>query len=236
MNDTEVSKTISQMVMFIKQEAEEKAAEIGVSAEEEFNITKLQLLEAEKAKIRKEFERREGTIEVKKKVEYSKQLNESRLKVLQAREDAVQTLLHEAFSALAALSKDQAAYKRLLTDLLVQALYKLQEPRALVRCRQADVQLVQDAMGAAQAKFKQEFGKPAPDMELDTAHPLPPPPRAGTHTHDDEFQSCCGGVVVTSADGKIVCSNTLDDRLRITYSQNLPDIRTVLFGAPQLAY
>lgn len=53
-------------------------------------------------------------------VEYSKQLNESRIKVLQAREDAVQTLLHEAFSALAALSKDQAAYKRLLTDLLVQ--------------------------------------------------------------------------------------------------------------------
>lgn len=145
----QVSKTISQMVMFIKQEAEEKAAEIAVSAEEEFNITKLQvgaalrvlarcapccccwvrgcraaavrkgpglagcggaqptglrgpappapppglpppappnphtppppgpcpcpcptvqLLEAEKARIRKEFERREGTIEVKKKV------------------------------------------------------------------------------------------------------------------------------------------------------------------------
>ena len=31
------------MVMFIKQEAEEKAAEIAVSAEEEFNITKLQV-------------------------------------------------------------------------------------------------------------------------------------------------------------------------------------------------
>lgn len=39
----QVSKTISQMVMFIRQEAEEKAAEIGVSAEEEFNITKLQV-------------------------------------------------------------------------------------------------------------------------------------------------------------------------------------------------
>jgi V-type H+-transporting ATPase subunit E len=120
MNDTEVSKTISQMVMFIKQEAEEKAAEIAVSAEEEFNITKLQLLEAEKARVRKEFERREAAIEVKKKVEYSKQLNESRIKVLQAREDAVQTVLHEAFSALAALSNDQAKYKSLLTDLLVQ--------------------------------------------------------------------------------------------------------------------
>ena len=53
---------------FIKQEAEEKAAEIAVAAEEEFNITRLQLLEAEKARVRREFERREGTIEVKKKV------------------------------------------------------------------------------------------------------------------------------------------------------------------------
>ena len=39
-----------------------------MSAEEEFNITKLQLLEAEKARVRREYERREGQIEVKKKV------------------------------------------------------------------------------------------------------------------------------------------------------------------------
>ena len=56
---------------FIKQEAEEKAAEIAVAAEEEFNITRLQLLEAEKARVRREFERREGTIEVKKKVRWA---------------------------------------------------------------------------------------------------------------------------------------------------------------------
>jgi hypothetical protein len=53
-------------------------------------------------------------------VEFSKQLNESRIKVLQAREEAVQKLLDEAFAAMAALSTDKAAYKRLLTDLLVQ--------------------------------------------------------------------------------------------------------------------
>lgn len=41
----------------------------------------------------------------------------------------------------------------------------------------------------------------------------------------------CGGVVVSSADGKIVCSNTLDDRLRITYGANLPAVRALLFGS-----
>ena len=48
---------------------------------QEFNIEKLHLLEAEKSKIRKDFERRESQIEVKKKIEFSKQLNASRIKV-----------------------------------------------------------------------------------------------------------------------------------------------------------
>jgi len=68
MNDAEVSKQILQMVQFIKQEAEEKASEIAVAAEEEFNIEKLQIVEAEKQKIRKEYERKEGLVDVKKKM------------------------------------------------------------------------------------------------------------------------------------------------------------------------
>ena len=40
-----------------------------------------------------------------------------------------------------------------------------------------------------------------------------------------------GGVLAASANGLIVCSNTLDERLRIVYQQTLPDIRTALFGA-----
>jgi hypothetical protein len=39
-----------------------------------------------------------------------------------------------------------------------------------------------------------------------------------------------GGVVVTSADGRIVCSNTLDHRVHIAYEANLPDVRGKLFG------
>ncbi|KAF5826335.1 ATP synthase subunit-domain-containing protein [Dunaliella salina] len=90
MNEMEVERQIENMCRFIKQEAEEKANEIQVSAEEEFNLEKLQLLEQEKSKIRREYERREAQAEVKKKIEYSKQLNEQRIKVLVARENAIQ--------------------------------------------------------------------------------------------------------------------------------------------------
>ena len=43
-------------------------AKMSLHAAQEFNIEKLQLLEAEKAKIRKDYERREGQIDVKKKM------------------------------------------------------------------------------------------------------------------------------------------------------------------------
>lgn len=39
-----------------------------------------------------------------------------------------------------------------------------------------------------------------------------------------------GGIVLTSADGRIVCANTLDDRVAISYEANLPEIRAQLFG------
>lgn len=47
---------------------------------------------------------------------------------------------------------------------------------------------------------------------------------------DEERDTCAGGISVASANGKIVCSNTLDDRLRIAFAANLPEFRAALFG------
>merc|ERR1712174_43536 len=78
MNDSEINSQISQMVQFIHQEAAEKAAEIRLKANEEFNIEKLRMVEAEKAKIRAEYERKEKQVEVQKRIEQSNTL-QSRL-------------------------------------------------------------------------------------------------------------------------------------------------------------
>ncbi|KAG6499490.1 hypothetical protein ZIOFF_039279 [Zingiber officinale] len=120
MNDADVSKQIQQMVRFIRQEAEEKANEISVAAEEEFNIEKLQLVEAEKKKIRQEYERKEKQVEIRKKIEYSMQLNASRLKVLQAQDDLVISMKEAAAKELLLVNKIQDSYEKLLQDLIVQ--------------------------------------------------------------------------------------------------------------------
>eukprot|EP01024_Parvocaulis_polyphysoides_P059241 TRINITY_DN63_c0_g1_i3.p1 TRINITY_DN63_c0_g1~~TRINITY_DN63_c0_g1_i3.p1 ORF type:complete len:228 (+),score=50.28 TRINITY_DN63_c0_g1_i3:209-892(+) len=226
MNDLEVQKQIEQMVQFIKQEAEEKANEINVSAEEEFNLEKLQMLEKEKQRIRAEFERREAQIEVQRKIQFSKKLNGQRLEVLKARQVALKDITKEVKVKLMEMTRNTATYKALIVDLLAQAMQRLGDRKQIVKCRQADTSIVQGCLQLAQAKFKSQYNAVAPELTVDTSDFLPPAPK---DLDDEETPSCVGGIAVTSLDGRIVCSNTLDDRLEISYSQNLPTVRSLLF-------
>ncbi|KMZ57919.1 V-type proton ATPase subunit E1 [Zostera marina] len=226
MNDADVSKQIQQMVMFIKQEAEEKANEISVSAEEEFNIEKLQLVEAEKRKVRSEYERKEKQVDVKRKIEYSMQLNASRLKVLQAQDDLVSSMKEAAGEKLLNISDNPNSYKFLLKDLIVQSLLRLKEPSVLLRCRKVDSALVQSVLEEAKMEYAKKANVRNPNVIVDDRVFLPPPPaQYGDHVH-----YCSGGVVLASQDGKIVCENTLDARLDVVFRQKLPEIRKRLVG------
>lgn len=61
MNDIEVQKQIRQMISFIEQEAQEKAAEIDTKAEEEFNIEKSRLVQQQRVKIMEFYEKKRKT-------------------------------------------------------------------------------------------------------------------------------------------------------------------------------
>lgn len=226
MNSDEVDSQIDHMVEFIMEEAREKAREIEDAANEEFNLEKLQLLENEKAAIRKEFERKEGQAEVQKKIAYSKYVNEMRLKVLTAREQAVQEVFNAARVKLGMVARS-AQYRDLVLSLMVQGLKKLQEPKVFVKCREVDKTLVQSLIDEAKKKYALQYGGTVPELKLNDKQFLNPAP---TTENDDPGLTCLGGVVLTSADGRTTLRNTLDDRLSIAYQANLPTIRVKLFG------
>lgn len=52
--------------------------------------------------------------------EYSKTLNEARLKVLAARDAAIQTVVKEARAKVREVAKNPNAYRKIMQDLLVQ--------------------------------------------------------------------------------------------------------------------
>merc|ERR1712113_1162927 len=99
-----INHQILQMVQFIHQEAQEKAQEIRLKANEEFNIEKLRMVEAEKAKIRADYERKEKQVEVQKRIEQSNTVRLGRLEELKKRDEEMQKVLAEAAKQLPPLA------------------------------------------------------------------------------------------------------------------------------------
>lgn len=223
MNERDVTKQIENMVSFILQEAKEKAAETMLKAEEEFNIAKLQAVQAERQRIDTEFERKKKQVEIQKRIAHSNEVNASRLRILKAREEVTTSVYDDALKQLAEVSKG-ANYKELLADLMAQGFVSLSEEKVLIRCRKADEDLVKGSLPAAIKTYKDKTGCTVA-ATIDSANPLPPAPGGG-----NEGASCCGGVEILTTDGKIKCSNTLDQRLSICFTQQLPQVKKQLFG------
>jgi len=222
----DVQKQLKQMCSFILKEANEKAQEIAVKAEEEFNIEKQRLIQEAKVKIRKDYEKKEKQVEVQKNIDYSTELNQARLQVLKAREEALNRTLTDAFKRLSKIS-NSPNYKNLLVDLIVQALLKIDEPKVFVICREIDHTLVASVVGEAKSKYQQISGRTV-ELSVDPTNRLSPAPVEGSSA-----PSCSGGIMLSTAEGKIICSNTLEQRLSMIYEQQLPRIRSMMFGASE---
>ncbi|KAL6627174.1 hypothetical protein ACP70R_030900 [Stipagrostis hirtigluma subsp. patula] len=225
MDDVDVSRQLKQMTDFIRQEAVEKAVEIEAATAEEFQIEKLQLVEAEKKKIRQEYDRKEKQVGIKKKIDYSMQLNASRIKVLQAQDDLVTNMMEAARKELLYISQDHQTYKSLLKILIVQSLMRLKEPAVVLRCRKEDLELVDSVLESAINEYAKKANVYPPEVVVDRQVYLPSAP---SH-YQAHGISCSGGVVLASRDGKIVCENTLDARLQVVFRKKLPEIRRSLF-------
>ncbi|KAI8370724.1 ATPase, V1/A1 complex, subunit E [Radiomyces spectabilis] len=214
LNDDEVFNEMKKMVAFIKQEALEKAREIKVKADEEFNIEKAKIVRQESLNIEAVFERKIKQAEVQKRIAQSNHINKARLRILQQRQQGLDDLFEETNSRIHEIHKDEEKYATLLENLLLQGAYTLMEPEMAVTCREADVDNVRFAAEAVSQKYEQTLGQPV------------------TITVNEDYlpASSAGGVIVTGLNGKIVVDNTLEARLNIVKEEMLPQVRVILFG------
>jgi len=224
MNPEQVKKQLQNMAAFIMKEAREKVTEINDRAEEEFSIEKSRLVQAEKQKIKADYEKKRKQLEVRNKIVYSNKLNQARLRKLKAREDITLALKDETKERLVVLSKPGPEYQALLKNLIIQGLLKLTEPKVVVRHRKEDTNLVQAVVEEAAQEYARRTGKQV-DLSLDTKAFLPPAPVHGSHA-----VSCSGGVLLSAQDDRIICDNTLDQRLNLAFDAKIPDIRFKLFA------
>jgi len=222
MNPEQVKKQLANMEAFIMKEAREKVNELNARAEEEYTIEKARLVQGEKQKIKKEYERKKKQVEVKNKITFSNKLNQARLRTLKAREDIVLGLRDEAKERLSQISRPGPEYQALLKNLIVQGLVKLSEPQVAVRVREEDKAEVQAVLSAAAKEYQSRTSKTV-ELSIDR-HYLPPGPSKGGFG-----LTCAGGVLLSAQDEKIVCDNTLDQRLSLAFDSLLPEIRRTIF-------
>jgi V-type H+-transporting ATPase subunit E len=221
MDQTAVNKQIKQMVEFIKQEANEKAHEILIKAEEEFNIEKLRLVEQEKVKVKTEYDRKHKQIEIKRRIAFSNEVNASRLKVLTARDEVLSSVKAVVTNELAKIGDpSNSAYKDLMLKLCIQGLIRLGEDKVIMRVRQSDVSVAQGIIKDAASQYKSTTGKTV-DITMDKEY-LP--------KKDDAAAPCAGGCKLFNHDLQIAVDNTLNGRLDVVLTQKLPDIKVGLFG------
>ena len=145
------------MIEFMQQEAAEKVEEIDIKAEEEFNIDKNRFITQEYFKIDENYAKKEKQIDLRRRIEHSKLVNEHRLTILTAKDDYVQFLKEEAKKQFIILTEDRAKYILILSNLLTQGLFILMENEVTIRCRQEDYGLVQRLIPDAIRKYKQQF-------------------------------------------------------------------------------
>jgi len=97
--------------------------------------------------------------------------------------------------------------------------------KVFVICREIDHSLVASVIGEAKGKYEKIVGRTV-DLTVDPSIRLSPAPVEGSTA-----PSCSGGIMLSTAEGKIICSNTLEQRLSMVYEQQLPSVRTMMFGA-----
>ncbi|KAJ2746549.1 V-ATPase V1 sector subunit E [Coemansia sp. BCRC 34301] len=215
MNDEEVFSEMNKMVAFIRQEALEKAREIKVKADEEFNIEKAKLVRQESINVEEQFQRKVKQAEVKQRILTSTLINKSRLQVLQARQEMLDSVFSDAQEAMKGIPQDEGKYLKLLVDLCVQAFVQLNDETVNVRGRKVDMALIKRATEQAVALYKEKTGK-AVRATVVEASPLP--------------DTVLGGVRVSALNDRISVDNTLQARLDLSSDRMLPQLRNILFG------
>jgi V-type H+-transporting ATPase subunit E len=107
------------------------------------------------------------------------------------------------------------------------------EPEVFIRCRESDADLVESVVDLAVKDYQEIMAK-----EVSYLHGKKPPinlvfdksrflPEYKENTAD--VNSCIGGILAHCKKGRIVCSNTFNERLILCYGEAIPDIRKILF-------
>ena len=222
------------MIEFIRTQGRERVNQINQQMETDFTVQSEKMIQSEKKRLQDQMMKDLQIAERDLKIEKSKKANKERITRMKRTNELVESLQSQAGHAMAQrLTNNRDDYANLLKNLLVQGLIKLIEPKITLRCRQSDVDVLSGVIDDAVAEYKQSMLSQVAALEgkddipcvviVDDNNFLP------EYNAQDPTNSCLGGFVMYARKNRIVCSQTLDDRLAMTFQQSIPAMRATLF-------
>lgn len=206
------------MKAFIEKEAQEKAREIKLKADEEYEIEKASIVRSETAAIDASYEQKFKKASLAQQITKSTIGNKTRLRILATKDEVLSEIFDAAKDKLSSISSNKAEYKPAFTGLIEEGLLALLEDEVILKVRQEDLALAKDVVEQAASNFEATAKKPV-KITIDET--------------DFLSKTCAGGVIVTNNTGKIEVNNTLDERLNLLSQEALPALRLELFGMSQ---
>lgn len=121
----------------------------------------------------------------------------------------------------------------MLEDLLVQGLIKMMEGNLYVRCRQDDVAIIEEVKPSAIKTYRELIIKEVKRFEGMNANDIPCniiiDKTYLESVEVNETGGIIGGFKLYGKKGRIVCSQTIDDRIDLCFQAAIPAIRHMLF-------
>ncbi|KAI8872149.1 ATPase, V1/A1 complex, subunit E [Ramicandelaber brevisporus] len=229
LSDDQVASEMNKMIAFIKQEAVEKAREIRVKADEEYNMELGKLVRSESVAIDNAFSRKVKQVDVQRRIEHSNLVNRAKLQVLVRRQELLDQLFGDAHKQLQTISTQKPeVYEEAVKGLLQQGLLQMLESHVTVVCRPQDVALLRKIVdgGDIQAEYSKATGGRVVNIYIESAD-------GGAVTKNDQAaagKDTAGGLVLLAQNGRVRINNTLGARLDLFSESALPAVRNALFG------
>ncbi|CAI5756117.1 unnamed protein product [Candida verbasci] len=206
---------LTKMQAFIEKEAKEKAKEIRLKADEEYEIEKASIVRSESSAIDSTYEQKLKKASLSQQITKSTIGNKTRLKILSEKDAILNEIFDNAEKELKKIATDEKEYKKVLIGLIEEGVLALMENKITLRIREADKKIVESAIEEASKNFEDK-SKFKVDISIDESEYL--------------SKDIAGGVVIINGSGKIEVNNTLEERLKILSEEALPAIRLELFG------
>jgi V-type H+-transporting ATPase subunit E len=216
--ESKEGKQIRQMINFIMQESHEKCNEIRLKADHDYQLELQNLVHAGKLRVQEEYTQKEKSLEIQTRVSRSNAVANQRVTVTKARDELLEKLKKGAKTKIASIISNKGEYNKLLIKLISQGLAKIQERDIQVQCRSEDKNAVEKAITEAVKNFNKDPANKDVTVTVTLSKNMLP------------SKDCLGGVKLVAYNGRITVDQTLDERLKITYKDIMPQVRALLFN------